>query len=256
MCRKNFRLVARLDVKGANLIKGVQFEGLRVIGKPNDFSLKYYEDGADEIFFLDTVASLYERNNLSSIVRAASDDLFVPLIVGGGIRKLDDAVIAFDSGADKVALNTSAIKNPLLIESIAKRFGSQAVVVSVEAKKRSNLSEWEAYTDCGRERTGRDVVKWVSQIAEHGAGEVLITSVDKDGTKSGPDLDLIDAVSSDIKLPLLVGGGISSFEDVQKIYNFGRVDGVVIGAALHHGIVNIEVLRKQCLSQGMVLRKR
>ena len=196
----NVRLIARLDIKGPNLIKGIHLEGLRIVGAPADYALKYYNAGIDEFIYMDSVASLYGRNHLAEIVSAAVKDIFVPITVGGGIRSTDDVTQILRSGADKVAINTAAVSNPELISKVAQRFGSQCMVLSVEAKKCGSNS-WEVYTDGGRERTGIDVVSWVQQAAELGVGEILLTSVDMEGTRRGFDIALVDAVTSVSRFP-------------------------------------------------------
>jgi len=184
---RKVRLVARLDIKGPNLIKGIHLEGLRVIGAPNEHALRYYQQGADEFIYMDCVASLYGRNNLGDIVQNAVKDVFVPITVGGGIRSVEDATHLLRCGADKVAVNTAAVANPKLISDIARRFGSQCMVLSIEAKQ-IGPDRWEVFTDNGRERTGLDVVVWVKQGVALGAGEILLTSVDREGTRKGFDI--------------------------------------------------------------------
>ena len=191
---RSTRLIARLDVKGANLIKGVHLEGLRVMGEPNDFAKRYYEQGADELIYIDCVASLYGRNSLGDIVQQAAQDVFIPMTVGGGIRTVDDATHLLRCGADKVAVNTAAVANPLLISDIARRFGSQCMVLSVEAK-RLGPGRWEAFTDNGREDTGLDVIEWIKRGVALGAGEVLLTSVDQEGTRKGFDVALLNCIA-------------------------------------------------------------
>ena len=186
---KKVRIIGRLDIKGPKLIKGIHLEGLRVIGSPEKFAKKYYEEGIDELIYLDAVASLYGRNNLHYIVKKTAQEVFVPLTVGGGIRSVKDVNDLLRVGADKISVNTAAVKRPALIKEIAETFGSQAVVLSIEAKKQNNF--WEVYTDNGRERTGLDVFEWSQQAIELGIGEILLTSVDKEGTQSGFDIDLI-----------------------------------------------------------------
>src|SRR6185437_12546090 len=187
---RTVRLIARLDIKAPNLIKGIHLEGLRVIGDPNVYARRYYEQGADELIYMDIVASLYERNSLTDIVEKATRNVFVPLTVGGGVRSVEDARKLLASGADKVGINTAAVRRPALIAEIAQRFGSQAVVLSIEAK-RSSPGHWEAYTDNGREHTGLDVVAWAKRATELGAGEILLTSVDQEGTRKGLDVALV-----------------------------------------------------------------
>jgi len=186
---RNIRLIARLDVKAPNLVKGIQLEGLRKLGDPNEFALKYYGQGIDEIYYEDIVASLYERNSLLEIIEKTTENIFVPITVGGGLRSIEDVSAVLRVGADKVAVNTAAIKRPSIISEIAERFGSQCTVLSIQAKQQNG--GWEAYYDNGREHSGRDVVEWARQGEDLGAGEILLTSVDREGTAKGFDLDLI-----------------------------------------------------------------
>src|SRR3989344_5086511 len=188
---RNMRIISRLDIKGPNVVKGLKLEGLRIVGKPAELTKKYYQQGADEILYIDIVASLYERNNLSKVVKEAiSLGVFVPMTVGGGVRSLEDIQKLLNAGADKVAINTAATRRPELITEAARRFGSQCIVGSIEAKK-IGPQKWEAYVDNGREKTGLDAVAWAVKLVELGAGELLITSVDRDGCESGYDLELM-----------------------------------------------------------------
>jgi cyclase len=182
----NVRLIARLDIKGPNLIKGVQLEGLRVVGDPQEYARRYYEQGADELLYIDIVASLYGRSKLTEIVRKAAHDVFVPMTVGGGIRTVDDVTDLLRAGADKVAINTAAVHRPDLISEVARRFGSQCMVLSIEAKQQSP-GHWEVYTDCGRERSGVSAIEWARRGVELGAGEILVTSIDMEGTRKGSE---------------------------------------------------------------------
>ena len=199
------RLISRLDIKGENLIKGIHLEGLRKLGNPNKFAVEYYHDGIDELIFIDCVASLYGRNQLHSIIEIATNDIFVPITVGGGIRSIEDATKILRCGADKVAINTAAVKNPYLITDIARTFGSQCMVLNVEAKKRDS-GGWEVYTNNGRDKTNLDVVDWIKKAVNMGAGEILLTSVDMEGTRKGFDLDLVEAVTSEVDIPIIVPG--------------------------------------------------
>ena len=178
------RIIARLDIKGENVIKGIHLEGLRVVGKPGDLAHKYYSEGVDELLYMDAVASLYERNNILPIVKRAAHDIFVPMTVGGGIRTLEDITAVLRSGADKVAINTAAVNRPEFLSDAAQTFGSQCIVLSVEAIKRSH-GMWEVLVDNGREVTGRNVLDWVTEAEQRGIGEILITSVDAEGTEDG-----------------------------------------------------------------------
>jgi len=234
----NIRIIPRLDIKGINVIKGIQMDGLRVLGNPNDFAKKYFEAGADEIAFFDVVASLYGRNNLLELIREVAQSTFLPLTVTGGIRNLEDARLTMASGADKVGLNTGAINNPKIIHEVARVFGNQAAVISIEAR-RISTSSWEAFTESGREPSGRDVLEWVKQVESLGAGEISITSVDKDGTLKGPDLDLINEVRCATSLPLVAGGGIANVNHVLSVAKTG-VDGILVGLALHKELFTIK----------------
>jgi cyclase len=249
----NVRLIARLDIKGENLIKGIQLEGLRVIGPPNEYALKYYLQGADELIYMDCVASLYGRNHLSDIITAATKNIFVPITVGGGIRSVNDAFNILRAGADKVAINTAAVANPSLIENISRQFGSQCMVLSVEAKK-VNDNKWEVYTDNGREKTGMDVVDWVKQGIDLGAGEILLTSVDKEGTGKGFDTSLVRSVTEQSMVPVIASGGMGSPEDLLEAINEGA-SAVAMADILHYGRSNINEVRKTARRAGFGVRE-
>jgi cyclase len=251
---RNVRLIARLDIKGPNLIKGIHLEGLRVMGDPQEFARRYYEAGADELLYMDIVASLYGRNNLTDIVSRAAKDVFVPMTVGGGVRSVDDARTLLRAGADKVAINTAATSNPALITEMARKLGSQCVVLSIEAK-RVAPGKWEAYTDNGREHTGKDVVEWVKQGAELGAGEVLLTSVDQEGTRKGFDVALVRAVTQAVDIPVIAGGGMGSFDHLKEVVVQGEADAVAMADILHYGRAGLADLRSQALAAGLPVRR-
>jgi cyclase len=250
----NIRLIPRLDIKGANLIKGIHLEGLRVIGDPQEFALRYYEAGADELIYMDVVASLYGRNNLSHIIHRAADNVFIPITVGGGIRSVDDARHLLRSGADKVAVNTAAIAKPSLISEIAHTFGSQAMVLSIEAKKVAE-DRWEAYTDNGRERTSIDVLEWACRGVELGAGELLLTSVDREGTRKGFDINLVKAVSAAVSVPVIASGGMGDVNDMLTVVNEGKADAVAMADILHYGRASVNELRRAALDSNLAVRK-
>jgi cyclase len=250
----NLRIIPRLDIKGKNLIKGVQLEGLRVMGDPQEFALKYYRAGADELVYMDIVASLYGRNNLSDIIKRAADQVFIPITVGGGIRSVDDARHILRSGADKVAINTAAIARPDLISEVARHFGSQAMVLSIEAKQVAP-GKWEAYTDNGRERTGLDVLQWVRKGVEMGAGEILLTSVDREGTRKGFDIELIRQVSQGVSVPVIASGGMGSVEDFLKAAQDGLADGISMADTLHYNRLNLSDIRAAALKAGLAVRQ-
>jgi cyclase len=250
---RNIRLIARLDIKGPNLIKGIHLEGLRVIGSPNEHALCYYRQGADELIYMDIVASLYGRNSLGDIVQQAAQDVFVPITVGGGIRSVDDATRLLRCGADKVAVNTAAVANPGLISDIARRFGSQCMVLSIEAKQ-IGPDRWEAYTDNGRERTGLDVIEWVKRGVALGAGEILLTSVDKEGTRKGFDLPLLHAVTGEIGVPVIASGGMGRPEHLVEAVQQGQADAVAMADILHYGRATIGEIRATARAAGIEVR--
>lgn len=250
---ERIRLIARLDIKGPNLIKGIQLEGLRKIGNPNEFAKKYYRDGIDEILYMDIVASLYERNNLKEIVRETTRDVFIPITVGGGIRSVDDAREILLAGADKVAVNTAAVRRPGLISEIATRFGSQCMVLSIEAKQ-VRPGKWEAYCDNGREKTGVDAVEWARRGQSLGAGEILLTSVDREGTRKGFDLELVREVSDSVTIPTIASGGMGRGTDFVEVVRTGHADAVAVASVLHYGVMTVPDLRREAADRGIKVR--
>jgi cyclase len=247
------RIIPRLDIKAPNLVKGIRFEGLRVMGDPAKHALKYYADGADELIYIDIVASLYQRNNLTDLVARTSRDLFVPLTVGGGIRTVDDINRLLRAGADKVAINTAAINRPELLGEASRTFGSQCIVLSVEAKRRPE-GGWEAYTDNGRERTHVDALEWVERAVELGAGEVLLTSVDAEGTRKGFDLELIRAVAPRVGVPLIASGGGGSIDDLADALNAGA-DAVAVATLLHYDLETVGSMKDGLRARGIEVRR-
>ena len=246
------RIVARLDVKGSRLIKGIRFEGVRVLGDAQEKALDYVRKGVDEIVYIDSVASLYGRSSLGELLKQTTKEVFVPITAGGGIRSVQDAAGLLSAGADKIAINSAALKSPQILSQLSERFGSQCVVLSVQARK-VGVKSWEAMADGGRERSGRDVMNWIEEAQAHGIGEVLLTSVDMDGTCLGTDMDLITEVEDRVSVPLIVGGGVASYEDVSSALSLKRVAGVSIGAALHKSKINISQAKKECIGLGLDL---
>ena len=249
---RNVRLIARLDVKAPNLVKSIQLEGLRKLGDPNEFALRYYQEGIDEIYYEDIVASLYERNSLLDIVEQTTRDIFVPVTVGGGLRSVDDVAAVLRAGADKVAINTAAIKNPDIISAVARRFGSQCMVLSVQAKQSG--SSWEAYFDNGREHSGLDVIEWAKKGEVLGAGEILLTSVDREGTAKGFDLELIQAVTERVDIPVIASGGMGKLEDLGEVVQVGRADAVAMADILHYGRIKLKEIRAAVLNDKIHVR--
>jgi len=253
--RQILRIIARLDIKGANLIKGIHLEGLRVIGDPQVHAKKYYTDGADEIIYMDTVASLYGRNNLLEVVTRATEHVFVPMTVGGGIRSVEDARALLRAGADKIAINTAAVKDPSLITKISDVWGSSTIVLSIEAKQTAP-GKWEAYTDNGRERTGLDVVQWAEQGAQLGAGEIFLTSVDQEGTKNGFDCQLVSAVTKLVDIPVVASGGFGKLDHLKELMQVSKPTGVAIADSLHYEKFNFNEIRAFCVSNNIATRQR
>jgi len=249
------RIIARLDVKGKKLIKGVRFEGVRVIGEPNIAAKQYAQEGADELLYIDAVASLYGRNSMSDILKLASNEIFIPITASGGIRSLSDAKNLLLSGADKIALNTAGLSNPKLIKDLVENFGSQCVVISIQARKKYDGSGWEAMSEMGREKSGKDVLDWINEVQGLGAGEILLTSVDKDGTLSTPDYDLINRASKVSKIPLVVSGGITKTIDIESVLNNELISGVALGASLHYKKQKISDLKKELIIKKINLRE-
>lgn len=250
---RNIRLIARLDVKAPNLIKSIQLEGLRKMGDPNEFARRYYEQGIDEIFYADIVASLYERNSLLGIIERTTDDVFVPITVGGGLRSIDDVAAALRAGADKVSINTAAIKNPKIISDIAKRFGSQCMVLSIQAKSKGD--SWEAYYDNGREHSHLDVVEWAKQGQELGAGEIMLTSVDQEGTAKGFDVALVKAVTDVVTIPVIASGGMGKLDDINTVIKDGHADAVAMAHVLHYENHTVPEIRQHCVDNKIPVRQ-
>ena len=313
MAKKKIRLIARLDVKDTNLVKGIQLEGLRKLGDPNLFAREYYEQGIDELLYIDIVASLYNRNNLSDIVRKTVDDVYIPVCVGGGLRSVEDVRHILSMGADKVAINTAAIKRPELITEVANAFGSQCMVLSIQAKrnrtwpgkweayydnghilsmgadkvaintaaiKRPELitevanafgsqcmvlsiqakrdrtwpGKWEAYYDNGRAHSGYDVVEWAKRGVALGAGEILLMSVDNEGLQRGMDLELIEAVTKAVNVPVICGGGVGCGDDIVDGAKAGA-DAVACAAVLHYKKETVQELKDEIRAGGVEVRR-
>lgn len=250
---RNTRLIARLDIKGPNLIKGIHLEGLRVIGSPGEHARLYYEQGADELIYMDCVASLYGRNSLKEIVQRAAEHVFVPMTVGGGIRSVEDARDLLRSGADKVAVNTAAVANPALIGEIVQSFGSQCMVLSIEAKQVAP-GRWEAYTNNGRERSGLDVVDWVKRGVALGAGEILLTSIDREGTRRGFEVALVRAVTAEVSVPVIASGGMGSPQDLVDVVEQGGADAVAMADILHYRRATIREIRDAAQQASLHVR--
>ena len=227
------RIIAKLDIKGPDLVKGIHLEGLRVLGNPNFFAKEYYTDLVDELIYQDVVASLYQRNNILDIVNKTSKNIFIPLTVGGGIKSIDDIKMALKVGADKISMNTAAVKNPEIINNAANTFGSSTIVISIEASK-NNKGEYMVFTDNGREETGKKVIDWAKEVFKRGAGEIILTSIDNEGTGSGFDNDFINKVSNKIDIQVIAHGGAGSKEDVLDVFQKTKASAVALSSILHY----------------------
>src|SRR3989344_981110 len=248
------RVIARLDIKNNRLIKGVHLEGWKDLGDPFEHAYRYYREGIDEILYLDTVASLYNRDLVEKILEMTSKNIFIPITACGGIRTIDDAARLLKAGADKVAINSGAILRPELITELANRFGSQCVVVYIEAKYLTE-NHWRVFYDAAREPSNYFILEWIKQIEALGAGEILLTSIDREGTGKGFDLELLQQVSSSVSIPVIASGGFGKAEDFVSAVKIGSVSAVAIAHALHYQKIYIQTLKNTLLSHGLSIRK-
>lgn len=245
----NIRIIPRLDIKSSNLIKGIHLEGLRVLGKPEDFARYYYENGADELLYIDIVASLYGRNSLLHIIEKTASEIFIPLTVGGGLRSIGDIRTVLRSGADKVALNSAAIARPEFIREASQEFGSSAIVVSIEAIKKSN-GTYECYTENGRVRTGVNALDWAKQAIELGAGEILVTSIDREGTGKGFDLELTRSIAEAVPIPVIACGGAGKLSHVYEVITQAKADAVSLASLLHYRFIKDRKYMLELFNEG------
>jgi len=246
------RIIPKLEVKNENLIKGIHLEGLRIVGKPEKAALRYANDGADELIFIDLVASLYQRQNWINIVRRTAEKIFIPLTVGGGIRSVEDAKTFMRAGADKVAINTGIIKQPKLVTAIAKKFGSQAMVASLEVQKKID-GNYEVYCDSGRTPTGKEPITWAKKVAGLGAGEILLTFIHQDGTYQGYDLELLEQMAKQIKIPIIASGGAGEIDNMIKAVQSGA-DGLAIASLLHFKKSTVKQIKHKLHQKGVNIR--
>lgn len=247
------RIIPRLDIKGSNVVKPVQTEALRVIGDPKELAFQYFKEGADEIIYMDIVASLYGRNIDYDLLKLVTEDIFIPVTIGGGIRSIHDINNAMRAGADKVAINTYAISHPNFITEAVQMFGSQCIVLAVDAKKREG-GKWEAYTDGGREKTGKDLVTWIKRGIELGVGEVLVGSIDRDGTGDGYEVDLIKQISSLSPVPVNSHGGAGSLRSIYEVIAEGGADAVSASSVFHFKELTIKQVKKYLKSRKINVR--
>lgn len=246
------RIIPRLDIKGPNLVKGIHLEGLRVVGKPEEFARQYYQQGADELIYMDAVASLYGRNSLLEIVSKTSREIFIPLTVGGGLRTVQDIRAVLRAGADKVSINTAAINNPQLIRDASRAFGSSTIVVSIDAMKMLD-GTYECFTDYGREKSGVEVVSWAVEAEELGAGEIVITSINQEGTGKGFDVELVRMISEKVSIPVIASGGAGTAEHILDVIKNGKADAVSLASMLHYAlVVNSDPDHRDFLAEGNI----
>lgn len=250
---KNIRLIPRLDIKGPNVVKPVYTEALRVVGNPRELACRYYKEGADELIYLDIVASLYQRNMDFDLLKLVTENIFIPVTVGGGIRSIHDINYALRSGADKIAINTYAVRNPAFINEAVKEFGSQCIVLFIEAKKQPG-GNYEVYTDGGRERTGLEAVEWAKKGIELGIGEILIASIDRDGTKRGYDIELLKKIGAVSPVPVIVHGGAGSLESLKEAMKNGTADALSLSSVLHYKNLSIEQIKHYLKENGFNAR--
>jgi cyclase len=250
---RKLRLIARLDVKNQHVIKGIHLEGLRKIGDPIELAKKYYAQGIDEIVFMDAVASLYGRNNLFHIIEAACKEVFIPITIGGGIREVKDIEFALKSGADKIALNTQAIKNPDLVREASRIYGAQCIVGSIEAKKKGS-GKWEAYVDNGREETGVDVTEWAKELEQLGAGELMVTSIDQEGTKKGYDMELVKQISALVSIPVIASGGAGNINHITEVAKQSQAGAVAVASLIHYNLAEVAEIKLELSQAGIAIR--
>jgi len=246
----SIRIIPRLDIKGSNVVKGIHMEGLRIVGKPAELAKMYFDQGADEIVYIDIVASLYERNSLLDIIEEATSlGVFIPITVGGGIRSTEDIKKILRAGADKISINTTAVKRPEFITEASNRFGAQCIVGAIDAKKKNDGS-WEVYIDNGRERTNLDAIEWAKKMADLGVGEILITSIDNEGTEKGYDTDLVKRVVSEVDVPVIAGGGAGKVSDIKKCLKETKCSAISLASILHYQKTTIGEIKNTLSKQG------
>ncbi len=251
------RIIPCLDVDDGRVVKGVQFVDIRDAGDPIEVAKRYDQQGADEITFLDITATHHDRETMIHVVEAVASQVFIPLTVGGGIRTVDDIRKMLNAGADKVGINSAAVKNPEFVKEAAERFGSQCIVVAIDAKRVSidgEPNKWEIFTHGGRTSTGLDAIEWAKKMVDFGAGEILLTSMDRDGTKSGFDLELTRAVSDAVSVPVIASGGVGELQDLTDGVKIGKADAVLAASIFHFGQHTVQEAKEQMASQGLEVR--
>lgn len=248
------RIIPCLDVKDGRVVKGINFLNLRDAGDPVEVASIYSREGADEVVFLDITASAEKRNIMLDIVKRTAEQVFIPLTVGGGIRNINDIRTLLKSGADKISLNTAAVENPQLVQEGSEKFGSQCIVVAIDAKRKTDNKSWEVYTYGGRKPTGIDAIEWAKRVEELGAGEILLTSMDRDGTKDGYDLNLTRTVSETVNIPVIASGGVGNLDHLYEGIVQGKASAVLAASIFHYGEYSIKEAKEYLKNKGVVIR--
>ena len=248
------RIIPCLDVNAGRVVKGVNFLNLRDAGDPVEIAKKYNDEGADEITFLDITASSDQRDLILDIIERVAEQVFIPLTIGGGVREVGDVRRLLNAGADKISINTSAVTNPQLVKEAADKFGSQAIVVAIDARKRASGDGWEVFTHGGRTATGLDAVEWAKRMNALGAGEILLTSMDRDGTRSGFDLALTRAVAEAVSVPVIASGGVGNLDDLANGVLEGKADAVLAASSFHFGEYTVRQAKECMAARGIVVR--
>ena len=246
------RIIPCLDVKGGQVVKGKGFVNLKYAGNPVKLARKYYEDGADELAFLDITASYEKRKTMINLVEKVAKQIFIPFTVGGGISTIKDIRNLLKAGADKISVNTSAVNNPDLIEEAAEKFGSQCIVIAIDAKKIK--SKWKIFVNGGRQSTGLDAIEWAKKVESFGAGEILLTSMNKDGTKEGYDLELTRKISENVNIPIIASGGAGSLESIAKVFDEGKADAALAASIFHYKKYSIKQVKRYLQKKGIEVR--
>lgn len=248
------RIIPCLDIKDGKVVKGIHFNGLKEVGDPVELARHYDEQGADEIVFLDITATYENRDTMYALVEEAAGSLSIPLAIGGGVRHLDDFRKVLLCGADKISINSAAIREPALINQAAQEFGSQCVVVAIDAKKNPQTHRFEVYIKGGRENTGIDLVTWAKECQQRGAGEILLTSMDKDGTQSGYDIDMLQAVCAATSIPVIASGGCGSIDDIIDVFKKTDCDAALVASLFHYGVSTISEVKERLKENNIPVR--
>lgn len=249
------RIIPCLDIKDGKVVKGVNFVGLKEVGDPIDLAKRYDMQCADEVVFLDITASYENRDIIKDLIERGASQLSIPLAVGGGIRTIDDFRMILASGADKVSVNSAALANPNLIKEASDEFGVQCVVIAIDAKKRADNSGWDVYVKGGRENTDIDLIEWVTKCEKLGAGEVLLTSMDADGTKAGYDIEMLNAVCQAVDIPVIASGGCGSIQDIVDVFEKTNVDAALVASLFHFNEATVEDVREECRRHQINVRR-